>query len=111
MQTWPEIVHDVQENWIVYASMPVIAAVIGWGTKLVAIRMIFRPHVFKGIGPIGWQGIIPKRTPEMVQSAPWVVQVINQLTGSQHGQPIPRARLIVCSTRLRAASELLQTCR
>ncbi|WP_148281528.1 DUF445 domain-containing protein [Tsukamurella sp. 1534] len=47
--------------------MPVIAALIGWGTKLVAIRMMFRPQKFKGIGKIGWQGIIPRRAPQMVE--------------------------------------------
>ncbi|GED99753.1 hypothetical protein nbrc107696_02000 [Gordonia spumicola] len=66
MQSWSEIVADVERNWVIYASMPVIAALIGWGTKIVAIRMMFRPHRFKGIGRLGWQGIIPKRAPEMV---------------------------------------------
>ncbi len=66
MQTWSEITHDVATNWPIYCSMPFIAALIGWFTKVVAIRMMFRPHTFKGIGPLGWQGIIPKRAPQMV---------------------------------------------
>lgn len=66
MQSWPEIVHDIERNWPIYATMPVIAALIGYGTKLVAIRMMFRPHRFVGLGPFGWQGIIPKRAPQMV---------------------------------------------
>ncbi|WP_147276652.1 DUF445 domain-containing protein [Tsukamurella tyrosinosolvens] len=67
MQTWAEITADVQRNWLIYLSMPVIAALIGYGTKVVAIRMMFRPHRFKGIGKLGWQGIIPKRAPQMVE--------------------------------------------
>jgi uncharacterized membrane protein YheB (UPF0754 family) len=67
MRAWSEITGDVQLNWPIYLSMPFIAGLIGWFTKLVAIRMMFRPHKFKGIGPLGWQGIIPRRAPEMVE--------------------------------------------
>ncbi|BDD81346.1 hypothetical protein TPB0596_11090 [Tsukamurella pulmonis] len=67
MQSWAEITADVQRNWLIYVSMPIIAALIGYGTKVVAIRMMFRPHQFKGIGKLGWQGIIPKRAPQMVE--------------------------------------------
>lgn len=66
MQSWSEIVQDVQRNWLIYGTMPIIAALIGYGTKIVAIRMMFRPHTYKGISPFGWQGIIPKRAPQMV---------------------------------------------
>lgn len=67
MQSWSEIVADLSRNWPVYVSMPIIAALIGWGTKLVAIRMMFRPQRFRGIGKLGWQGIIPRRAPQMVE--------------------------------------------
>ncbi|MET9326523.1 DUF445 family protein [Tsukamurella sp. NPDC003166] len=66
MQSWSEIVSDFGRNWPVYASMPIIAALIGYGTKLVAIKMMFRPQRFKGIGKVGWQGIIPRRSQQMV---------------------------------------------
>lgn len=66
MQSWSDITDDVARNWPVYASMPFVAALIGYVTKIVAIRMMFRPHTFTGIGPIGWQGIIPRRAPQMV---------------------------------------------
>ncbi|GAB3853958.1 hypothetical protein GCM10028801_07280 [Nocardioides maradonensis] len=75
MQSWSEISHDVSTNWPIYVSMPFIAAIIGWFTKLVAIRMMFRPQKFKGIGRLGWQGIIPRRAPEMVEV------LCNTLTG------------------------------
>lgn len=66
MQSWSEISADVVANWPLYAAMPCMAALIGWGTKLVAIKMMFRPHRYVGIGPLGWQGIIPRRSEQMV---------------------------------------------
>jgi uncharacterized membrane protein YheB (UPF0754 family) len=60
-QTWNEIRHDAAANWLIYLSMPLVAAFVGWSTKIVALEMIYRPLEFKGIGPIGWQGIVPRR--------------------------------------------------
>lgn len=61
MQTWGEIKHDFGINWLIYLSMPFVAAFVGWSTKIVALEMLYRPLEFKGIGPIGWQGIVPRR--------------------------------------------------
>jgi uncharacterized membrane protein YheB (UPF0754 family) len=61
LQSWSEIRHDFAENWLIYLSMPLVAAFVGWSTKIVALEMIYRPLEFKGIGPIGWQGIVPRR--------------------------------------------------
>ena len=48
-------------HWLIYASMPVLAAFIGYTTKLVAIEMMFRPVEFVGRPPLlGWQGIVPR---------------------------------------------------
>ena len=64
------ILEDLQRNWILYASMPVIAAVIGYVTKLVAIRMMFEPIEFVGVPPFfGWQGIIPRHAARMAAIA------------------------------------------
>ncbi len=41
--------------------MPFVAAFVGWSTKIVALEMLYRPMEFKGIGLIGWQGIVPRR--------------------------------------------------
>ncbi|TXH06079.1 MAG: DUF445 domain-containing protein [Nevskiaceae bacterium] len=47
---------------MLYAAMPVIAAVIGFVTKIIAIRMMFQPLKFVGVPPyLGWQGIIPSK--------------------------------------------------
>ena len=48
-------------SWLIYASMPLLAAFIGYTTKLVAIEMMFRPVEFVGKRPfLGWQGIVPR---------------------------------------------------
>ena len=61
-----EILADVQKNWVLYASMPVIAAAIGYVTKLVAIRMMFEPLEFVGRPPwLGWQGVVPANAARM----------------------------------------------
>ena len=61
-------VNSLSEAWQVFTDhpvvlllMPVIGGFIGWITKVLAIWMIFNPIEFKGIGPIGWQGQLPKR--------------------------------------------------
>jgi uncharacterized membrane protein YheB (UPF0754 family) len=68
--TLTAILADLRSHWWLYASMPVIAAVIGYVTKLVAIRMMFEPIKFIGIPPyLGWQGIIPRRAAKMAAIA------------------------------------------
>ncbi len=61
IQSWPEIRADFEVNWFIYLSMPFVAAFVGWSTKIVALEMLYRPVEYKGIGPIGWQGIVPRR--------------------------------------------------
>ncbi|WP_323751799.1 hypothetical protein [Marinobacter sp.] len=49
-----------------YLSIPVIAALIGWGTNWLAIKMTFYPLEFIGKPPLlGWQGIIPSKARKM----------------------------------------------
>ncbi len=53
-----------------YLSMPVIAAVIGYVTKRVAIEMMFRPVEFVGLPPyLGWQGVVPRNSERMIAVA------------------------------------------
>jgi uncharacterized membrane protein YheB (UPF0754 family) len=53
---------------VVYLSMPVVAGVIGYVTKLVAIRMMFRPIEFVGVRPFfGWQGVVPRNSARMIR--------------------------------------------
>jgi uncharacterized membrane protein YheB (UPF0754 family) len=47
-------------------SIPVVSAIVGWGTNVVALKMTFYPLEFKGIPPyLGWQGIIPAKAESM----------------------------------------------
>jgi uncharacterized membrane protein YheB (UPF0754 family) len=65
------ILADIQENGLLYASMPLVAALIGYGTKLAAIYMMFEPIRFVGIRPpyLGWQGVIPRNAERMAAIA------------------------------------------
>ena len=57
-------------QWWLYLSMPLIAAVIGYVTKIVAVRMMFQPLEFVGIKPyLGWQGVIPRKAEKMASIA------------------------------------------
>ena len=68
---WTAILEDIQRNWLLYCSMPVVAALIGYVTKLVAIRMMFEPIEFVGWKPpyLGWQGIVPRNAERMATIA------------------------------------------
>ena len=51
---------------LIYLSIPITSAVVGWGTNVLAIKMTFYPLDFKGIPPyLGWQGIIPSKAVKM----------------------------------------------
>lgn len=70
MQSWNQIVVDLQLNWWLYLSMPFVAALIGYVTKIVAIKMMFEPIEFIGIRPfLGWQGIVPRKAAVMAAIA------------------------------------------
>jgi len=54
-----ELLTRIQDNWIVLL-IPLIIALVGWFTNVVAIKMMFHPVEFVGIPPyLGWQGVIP----------------------------------------------------
>ncbi len=50
--------------------MPFMAAFVGWSTKIVALEMLYRPLEFKGIGPFGWQGVVPRRAGKVGSRTP-----------------------------------------
>ncbi len=57
------------EHPSVYLSMPIIAAIVGYTTKLMAIKMIFDPVEYKGVWKLGWQGIVPRSAGRMASIA------------------------------------------
>ena len=53
-------------DFLKYAFIPFIAAIVGWGTNWVAIQMTFYPVNPIGYPPfLGWQGIIPAKGEKM----------------------------------------------
>ena len=52
-----------------YLSIPVVSALVGWITNILAIRMTFYPIKYVGIRPFGWQGIIPSKARKMAETA------------------------------------------
>ena len=56
-----------------YIAIPFLTAGIGWSTNWLGIKMMMHPINRIGIGPIGWQGIIPRvrvrMTRAMVESS------------------------------------------
>jgi len=45
----------------------VFSGLVGWFTNVIAVKMMFRPIHFHGIGPIGWQGIIPANAKKLAR--------------------------------------------
>lgn len=49
-----------------YIAIPFISGLVGWGTNIIAIKMMFYPLEFIGKPPfLGWQGIIPSKIARM----------------------------------------------
>ncbi|MCC6524860.1 MAG: DUF445 family protein [Polyangiaceae bacterium] len=44
--------------------LPVVGAIIGFVCKWVAIKMLFHPRTWVGLGPIGWQGVVQRHAPK-----------------------------------------------
>lgn len=42
-----------------YGSIPLVAGLLNWATNRLAILMMFYPLRFRGLGRVGWQGIVP----------------------------------------------------
>jgi uncharacterized membrane protein YheB (UPF0754 family) len=58
------------DDWWRYAIIPIVAALTGWGTNWLAVKMTFWPIEFVGIRPVlGWQGIIPRNARKMASIA------------------------------------------
>ncbi len=59
-----------QQELLLYLLIPVISALVGWGTNVLALKMTFYPTEFWGIPPsFGWQGIIPSKAGVMAEKA------------------------------------------
>ncbi len=54
--------------------LPLVGALIGYVCKWCAIRMLFAPSQFRGIGKLGWQGVVQKRAPKFANGVADTVQ-------------------------------------
>lgn len=75
----PDVDGPTFVSFLKYGSIPIIAAVIGYGTNVVALLMMFYPIDFIGFFPdakigcgldlplFGWQGVIPMKAREMAE--------------------------------------------
>ena len=67
---WEAIAADFHANRWIYIAMPLVAALIGYVTKVLAVEMMFRPLRFVGLRPfVGWQGVIPRKAEKMATTA------------------------------------------
>jgi len=68
---WQDLLQQAQQlmgrpDFWKHASIPFVAAVVGWATNWVAVKLTFLPLEFVGIRPfLGWQGIIPSKAEKM----------------------------------------------
>ncbi len=63
------LIHIPQDFWF-YLLIPIISALVGWATNVLALKMTFYPTEFWGIPPsLGWQGIIPSKAGVMAEKA------------------------------------------
>lgn len=53
---------DARWLWLL---VPLATALIGWVTNWAAVKMIFHPREFRGVGKLGWQGIIYRSAPTL----------------------------------------------
>lgn len=76
-------------NILPYLSIPLVSALVGWITNIVAIEMTFYPIKYFGIRPFGWQGIIPSKAKKMAETAVdlWTTKLLDIGTQFSKIQP------------------------
>lgn len=63
----PEVFLGLDMEVWKYISMPILSAVVGYITNVIAIQMMFHPIEFIGLKEpyLGWQGIVPRKVAKM----------------------------------------------
>ncbi len=56
-------------GYLPYLTIPLVSALVGWITNVLAIKMTFYPIEYFGVKPFGWQGIIPSKARKMAETA------------------------------------------
>jgi len=72
---WQRSCEDARRNPWTYLSIPIVAAIVGYVTNFVGVKMLFYPIEWQGIpllrwpqqplGLLGWQGIVPAKRIQM----------------------------------------------
>jgi len=62
---YPDLLGSI--DWLTIVSIPLVTGLVGWFTNWLAIEMMFRPLKRRGVGVLGWHGVIPSRAPKMAQ--------------------------------------------
>lgn len=74
---------DFRHHWYFDVSIPIVAAIIGYVTKLVAIRLMFRPLEFVDVKPyLDWQALI--RT--AFEQDEWILITVGGVVGFAMGE-------------------------
>ena len=83
--------------------LPVVGAIIGYTCKWMAIKMLFHPSRWIGIGPVGWQGVVQRRSPKF---AAGVADTVSQTGVSVDAllAKVPPARVVEFAAPLIAAA-------
>lgn len=74
--------------WTLFAAVAVVTGMLGWFSHFLAMWLSFKPVRFTGIGPFGWQGIIPKQaggiasqlSKDLIQQVANVGQILEYLS-------------------------------
>ena len=107
---WATIYADVQQNYLFYLSIPVVAAILGYVTKIAAVKMMFCPMKFVGIPPFfGWQGIVPRNALRMASIAVDTIttklvsvnEVVSKLDSERLGKELEGPAMEVIETIIR----------
>ena len=51
--------------WIIF---PLVGALIGYATNWLAVKMLFRPRNLVSVGPLKFQGVVPRRQEALADS-------------------------------------------
>ena len=73
-------------------TIPIVTGLIGWTTNWAAVKMIFYPQHFVGLGPLGWQAILARHADKF---AGGVAEMVTQnlVTAGELADRIPQAEL------------------
>src|SRR3546814_15743039 len=72
------MVADVSDTLVLFLTVPLITAFIGYITNWAAVKMVFHPRQPWGVGPLKWQGIVYRLSPKFAaETAPTTGPVLS----------------------------------